>query len=104
MAKFLNEKHGGHYRMYNLCSEKTYNSRLFGGDDVVRRYMIDDHNVPSLGEMVRFSGDVGDWLAADTENVIVVHCKGGKARRPNQDLEFGECLNLRQRSLFQNKF
>ena len=61
--------------MYNLCSERTYDSSLFGGDGVVHRFMIDDHNVPSLSEMVRFSKDVGEWLAADKENVIVVHCK-----------------------------
>ena len=61
--------------MYNLCSERTYDSSLFGGDGGVHRFMIDDHNVPSLSEMVRFSKDVGEWLAADKENVIVVHCK-----------------------------
>ena len=64
--------------MYNLCSERTYDSSLFGGDGVVHRFMIDDHNVPSLSEMVRFSKDVGEWLAADKENVIVVHCKVGR--------------------------
>ena len=80
MAKFLNDKHGGHYRLYNLCSERTYSSVLFGGDEVVKRFMIDDHNVPSLAEMVRFSQDVRGWLAADPTNIIVVHCKGGKGR------------------------
>ena len=74
MAKFLNDKHGGHYRLYNLCSERTYSSVLFGGDEVVKRFMIDDHNVPSLAEMVRFSQDVRGWLAADPTNIIVVHC------------------------------
>merc|ERR1711981_1186257 len=49
-----------------------------GGDDVVQRFMIDDHNVPSLSEMVRFSQDVKEWLQSDPENVIVVHCKGDK--------------------------
>ena len=58
VAAFLNDKHKEHYKMYNLCSERTYDSALFGGEDVVQRYMIDDHNVPSLSEMVRFSQDV----------------------------------------------
>ena len=80
VAKFLNDKHTGKYRMYNLCSERTYDTSLFGGDDVVQRFMIDDHNVPSLSEMVRFSQDVKEWLSKDPENVIVVHCKGGKGR------------------------
>lgn len=80
VAKFLNDKHSGKYRMYNLCSERTYDTTLFGGDDVVQRFMIDDHNVPSLSEMVRFSQDVKEWFSRDNENVIVVHCKGGKGR------------------------
>ena len=66
--------------MYNLCSERTYDTTLFGGDDVVQRYMIDDHNVPTLSDMVRFIQDVSEWLSKDEENVIVVHCKGGKGR------------------------
>lgn len=42
--------------------------------------MIDDHNVPSLSEMVEFSKEVTDWLDEDKENVVVIHCKGGKGR------------------------
>ena len=80
VAKFLNDKHTGKYRMYNLCSERTYDTSLFGGDEVVQRFMIDDHNVPSLSEMVRFSENVKEWLSKDKDNVIVVHCKGGKGR------------------------
>ena len=80
VAKFLNDKHTGKYRLYNLCSERTYDTSLFGGDDVVQRFMIDDHNVPCLSEMVRFSQDVKEWFSADKDNVIVVHCKGGKGR------------------------
>ena len=40
------------------------------------RFMIDDHNVPSLSEMLRFADNVRNWLSRDPENVIVVHCKG----------------------------
>lgn len=42
--------------------------------------MIDDHNVPSVEEMRKFANHVKAWLNADPENVIVVHCKGGKGR------------------------
>ena len=38
--------------------------------------MIDDHNVPTLQDMLRFAQSVKEWLNADPENVIVVHCKG----------------------------
>jgi len=79
VAKFLNEKHPRKYRMYNLCSERTYDTHHFIGC-TVERIMIDDHNVPSLEDMIRFAKSVKEWLKADPENVIVVHCKGGKGR------------------------
>lgn len=78
VAAFLDCKHPGKYRVYNLCSERTYETAHF--HERVERFHIDDHNVPSLGEMKRFAADVKAWLNADPENVIVVHCKGGKGR------------------------
>jgi len=79
VAKFLNDKHPRKYRIYNLCSERTYETHHFTGC-TVERFMIDDHNVPTLQDMLRFAQSVKEWLNADPENVIVVHCKGGKGR------------------------
>ncbi|XP_073651210.1 phosphatidylinositol 3,4,5-trisphosphate 3-phosphatase TPTE2 isoform X2 [Tursiops truncatus] len=79
VVRFLDTKHQNHYRVYNLCSERAYDAKYF--HDRVRRYMIDDHNVPSLSEMVAFSKEVKEWLAQDEENITVIHCKGGKASR-----------------------
>jgi PTEN phosphatase family protein len=78
VAAFLDSTHPGKYRLYNLCSEKTYETRFF--HERVERFMIDDHNVPSLDDMKRFAESVKAWLSADPDNVIVVHCKGGKGR------------------------
>jgi PTEN phosphatase family protein len=78
VARFLNTKHGDRYRIYNLCSEKTYNTALF--HDRVERVMIDDHNVPSIEQMLKFADSVRAWLGEHPDNVIVVHCKGGKGR------------------------
>ncbi|EPY84901.1 phosphatidylinositol 3,4,5-trisphosphate 3-phosphatase TPTE2 isoform gamma [Camelus ferus] len=52
-----------------ISGEKAYDPEYF--HHRVRQYMIDDHNVPSLM-------DVEKWMAQDEENIIVVHCKGGK--------------------------
>ena len=41
---------------------------------------MDDHNVPSVNEMVSFVDEVKAWLAQSEEHVIAVHCKGGKGR------------------------
>ncbi|XP_068383120.1 phosphatidylinositol 3,4,5-trisphosphate 3-phosphatase TPTE2-like isoform X2 [Eschrichtius robustus] len=78
VVRFLDTKHQNHYRVYNLCSERAYDAKYF--HDRVRRYMIDDHNVPSLSEMVAFSKEVKEWMAQDEENIAVIHCKGGKGR------------------------
>ncbi len=36
LANFLNDKHGGKYKMYNLCSERTYDESFFNGAKVER--------------------------------------------------------------------
>ncbi|XP_035206861.1 phosphatidylinositol 3,4,5-trisphosphate 3-phosphatase TPTE2-like isoform X2 [Stegodyphus dumicola] len=78
VARFLDFKHKDHYKVYNLCSEKTYDDTYFHGR--VERFIIDDHNVPSVKDMVRFVKNVREWLNQDKCNVIAVHCKGGKGR------------------------
>ncbi|KAM4859951.1 phosphatidylinositol 3,4,5-trisphosphate 3-phosphatase TPTE2-like [Thomomys bottae] len=78
VARFLDTKHPDHYFVYNLCSEESYDSKYF--HDRTRRVMIDDHNVPTLEEMILFSKDVVDWLTKDAQNIAVIHCKEGKGR------------------------
>ncbi|XP_071087021.1 phosphatidylinositol 3,4,5-trisphosphate 3-phosphatase TPTE2-like isoform X1 [Haliotis cracherodii] len=78
VARFFNTKHSGHYRIYNLCSERDYDETLFFNN--VRRVFIDDHNVPKLSDMLKFADDVREWMASDSRNVIAIHCKGGKGR------------------------
>ncbi|XP_036105703.1 phosphatidylinositol 3,4,5-trisphosphate 3-phosphatase TPTE2-like [Molossus molossus] len=78
VVRFLDTKHRNHYQVYNLCSEKAYDPKYFHYR--VRRIMIDDHNVPSLSEMLEFSKEVQNWMAQDSKNIVVIHCKGGKGR------------------------
>ncbi|XP_076876077.1 putative tyrosine-protein phosphatase TPTE isoform X2 [Brachyhypopomus gauderio] len=78
VARFLDTKHPDHYRVYNLCSEKGYDPKFFHYR--VERVMIDDHNVPSLEDMLRYTTSVREWMAADPNNIIAIHCKGGKGR------------------------
>uniref|UniRef100_A0A8C1I8Z3 Transmembrane phosphatase with tensin homology n=1 Tax=Cyprinus carpio TaxID=7962 RepID=A0A8C1I8Z3_CYPCA len=78
VARFLDTKHLDHYKVFNLCSEKGYDPKFFHYR--VERVMIDDHNVPSLEDMLRYTACVRDWMAADSSNVIAIHCKGGKGR------------------------
>ncbi|CAK6953908.1 putative tyrosine-protein phosphatase TPTE isoform X1 [Scomber scombrus] len=78
VARFLDTKHEGHYKVYNLCSEKGYDPQFFHYK--VERVFIDDHNVPSLEDMLKYTVNVRDWMSADPQNIIAIHCKGGKGR------------------------
>lgn len=78
VSRFLDTKHEGHYKVYNLCSEKGYDPQFFHYR--VERVFIDDHNVPSLQDMLKYTANVRDWMAADPNNIIAIHCKGGKGR------------------------
>ncbi|XP_054576251.1 phosphatidylinositol 3,4,5-trisphosphate 3-phosphatase TPTE2-like [Eptesicus fuscus] len=78
VVRFLDTKHRNHYQVYNLCRERSYDPKYFHYR--VHRIMIDDHNVPSLSEMVEFSKEAQNWMAQDDKNIVVIHCKGGKGR------------------------
>ncbi|CAG00470.1 unnamed protein product [Tetraodon nigroviridis] len=78
VARFLDTKHEGHYKVYNLCSEKGYDPQFFHYR--VERVFIDDHNVPSLEDMLKYTASVREWMTAHPENIIAIHCKGGKGR------------------------
>uniref|UniRef100_A0A3Q2ZDX5 Transmembrane phosphatase with tensin homology n=1 Tax=Kryptolebias marmoratus TaxID=37003 RepID=A0A3Q2ZDX5_KRYMA len=76
--EFLDTKHGEHYKVYNLCSEKGYDPKFFHYK--VERVFIDDHNVPALEDMLKYTASVREWMSADPKNIIAIHCKGGKGR------------------------
>lgn len=78
VARFFETKHGGHYKIYNLCKERGYDARYFDGQ--VERFYIEDHNPPTCKDMLKFARMSSEWLAKDERNVIAVHCKGGKGR------------------------
>ncbi|XP_064607675.1 phosphatidylinositol 3,4,5-trisphosphate 3-phosphatase TPTE2-like [Liolophura sinensis] len=78
VARFLDTKHRDHYKVYNLCSERDYDESLF--HDRVERIHIDDHNVPTIHDMIKFAASAKEWMSEDENNIIAVHCKGGKGR------------------------
>uniref|UniRef100_H2YDZ4 Phosphatidylinositol-3,4,5-trisphosphate 3-phosphatase n=1 Tax=Ciona savignyi TaxID=51511 RepID=H2YDZ4_CIOSA len=78
VSRFFKTKYPDKFRIYNLCSERGYDESKF--DNRVYRVMIDDHNVPTLVDLLKFIDDAKAWLNSDADNVVAIHCKGGKGR------------------------
>ncbi|TVU46711.1 hypothetical protein EJB05_06262 [Eragrostis curvula] len=78
VIRFFEMHHKGKYKVYNLCSERLYDASLFEGK--VACFPFDDHNCPPMQLVISFCHSAYSWLKEDIENVVVVHCKAGKAR------------------------
>ncbi|KDP27203.1 hypothetical protein JCGZ_19902 [Jatropha curcas] len=74
----LDMRHGGHYKVYNLCIEQSYDPEHFHGR--VESYPFDDNHVPPLEMVKQFCESVNSWLSQDPKNIAVVHCMAGKGR------------------------
>ena len=94
---FLEMKHSGRYRVYNLCCEpdRTYDYGKFGGN--VARFGFEDHNAAPLALLLQVAQDMGAWVAKHPDNVCAVHCKAGKGRTGTVICAYlcyaGECAN-----------
>ncbi|KAG1180278.1 hypothetical protein G6F70_000665 [Rhizopus microsporus] len=77
VKKFLDDQHVGHYKVYNLRSEKLYDLSKF---EHAANYPFLDHQAPPFCVLVDFCKDASDWLSKKAENVVVIHCKAGKGR------------------------
>ena len=78
VVRFLDLRHLNYYRVYNLCSERSYDSSKFHMRAITYPF---DANCPPPFELIQqFCEDVSAFLKADDRNVAVVHCCNGVQR------------------------
>jgi hypothetical protein len=77
LARFLNTKHPEKYLVLNL-SERPYDIAAL--ENRVVEFGFPDHHSPPVEVAWRCCLTMHSWLAADPENVVVVHCLAGKGR------------------------
>ncbi|TYZ67136.1 hypothetical protein PybrP1_009698 [[Pythium] brassicae (nom. inval.)] len=75
---FFEQRHPQRYRIYNLCTERSYDKGKF--HNRVVEFRFDDHCPPPVAMFLPFCQDVDAWLHEHPENVAAIHCKAGKGR------------------------
>jgi len=77
VAALLESEHGNNYMVYNL-SEKEYDTSKLNNQ--VLDFGWPDHQAPPLKLLFTLCKSIDSWLGSESENVAVIHCKGGKGR------------------------
>lgn len=76
VQRFFETRHPNRYKIFNLCSERQYDHMKF--QKRVSHYGFDDHNCPSMKQIIDLCEEVHSWLRESDENVVSIHCKAGK--------------------------
>ena len=77
VKRFFNTRHKNHYKVYNLCGERTYPKDTFYKQSY---YPFPDHEAPPLNLLLPFCQDAKAFLEENQDNIVAVHCKAGKGR------------------------
>jgi hypothetical protein len=77
VARFLNEYHGGHYKVFNVSEEKYEPQTMYklGGTEYNLFLGWPDHHSPSLQRLIEVVLLMDQWLIQHPQNVAVIHCQ-----------------------------
>lgn len=78
VVRYMDERHCDHYKVYNLCSERSYDPSKF--HQRVTAYPFENENAPPFELIEPCCEDLDEWLKADERNVAVIHCHDGLGR------------------------
>ncbi len=80
VQRFLEQRHGENFKVYNLCTrpKDQYDPDCFGGR--VACFPFEDHGVPALHTVDALARSVAEWLAPSPDRVVCIHCLAGKGR------------------------
>jgi hypothetical protein len=86
VSRYLALKHYGRFFIFNLCDTFDSSDGIMGQYhpsmlyNAVQRVPFEDHSPPLMSEMLYFCQEAAAWMAAHPQNIVCVHCKGGKGR------------------------
>eukprot|EP01103_Thecamoeba_quadrilineata_P019206 TRINITY_DN7678_c0_g1_i1.p1 TRINITY_DN7678_c0_g1~~TRINITY_DN7678_c0_g1_i1.p1 ORF type:complete len:1533 (-),score=269.53 TRINITY_DN7678_c0_g1_i1:227-4825(-) len=76
--KFLQEQHGHHYMIFNLCAEQKYKHTVFRNK--VKEFDFIYKQSPSFEMLIQAVKELDDWLEFHPMNVALLHCRNGRGR------------------------
>mmetsp|Transcript_4606 Transcript_4606/g.8770 ORF Transcript_4606/g.8770 Transcript_4606/m.8770 type:complete len:376 (-) Transcript_4606:8-1135(-) len=77
VARFLTERHGSYYKIFNLC-EEAYDYSKF--DNRVVHMPWSNHHPPPLKLLFDACLEIHRWLLGNSKSVVVINCLAGKGR------------------------
>ena len=84
VSRFFASRHYGRFMIFNLCEHfeengnANYNPDLLYGQ--LEKLPFRDHNAPPIHFIVNLCREAVKFLNLHPENVVTVHCRGGKGR------------------------
>lgn len=85
VVRFFELFHSSHFLIFNCCPEIPYNPERFGWNPRTRSQNVvfvnvQDHTPPLIEDCVFFFEKARRWMKEHEENILAVHCRGGKGR------------------------